>query len=226
MTKELQLNCEWSVESSKDALHYATQLNLDVDLWYQHDIQYDVVHEFDVTVDPKNPIMGFKTKLGISADDFFDFLTSVDGYMFLDPMSNPSHFDHPIFGPFQQHDDGKSKIQVEYAVMNKLHRDFVVLNVHDYERRRFLCGSVLHSLRPGSSGFNGDPVRASTWGRSRVTNLSAFEVLPVGDNQCVFRAYQWCALNGWFPSEISAVGNSRYMKQLLQRANERFPVEL
>jgi hypothetical protein len=222
----ITIHCELLCESSNDALEIYQQLDNDVQSWNTaYPASEDKVNVYSIQNASSNiPLFGFKTRVGLSANALFEFITSLEGYIFLDPLSDPADFNQPILGPFMlSKNDAKSKMQIEYAAMNLLIRDFLVLNVHDYSKRQFFSTSVRYSGRPGSSGFNGDPIEKSG-SRTRVTNLSAYTVTPINESECLFQVYQFTALNGWFPPAMSSFGTKNYVKQLLERVQETFPI--
>ena len=81
--------------------------------------------------------------------------------LLIDPGSDPSSFGNPTFGPFTW--NRKSKVQVEYAMMNTSSmplcikaRDFVVMNAFDSERRIWYSKSVQSQIGNYSGKYNKD----------------------------------------------------------------------
>jgi hypothetical protein len=121
-----------------------------------------------------------------TAEKFYDFLITSEGYQLIDPNSDPKDFGVPVkgCGPWELMSGGYSipKFQVEYAHMN-LHlpseRDYVVLNGFDDGNKTFYSMSVQAATDeiPGSSIYEAEGVaNDGPKGRVRTAFFSALRV--------------------------------------------------
>lgn len=180
------------------------------------------------------PVLSISIRLGVNADEFFKFLTTtVEGYKYLDPDSDPSHFNVPISGPFSLPGHSLSKAQAEYTTLKIplcTMRDYVVMNAHDFSRRRWYCKSILLDDKyTGHTGYTGTgPVASHPGGCVRMGYISCYWVqdLPedVDGKSCLLRVFQWIDMGGWL-SSISAGANTSYFKPFIQRSLEKYPID-
>jgi len=177
----------------------------------------------------KGSVMQTRIKLGKNARDFFRFLTTKEGYCFLDPDANPDDFNKPIAGPFGWTGNGyDSKIQAEYAQLDlKLpfvtKRDYVVMNAHDFSRRRWYCKSIqMPSKYPGCTSYSKDGAKMSG-DKIRMAYCVAYSVEDGETREtCYLRVIQWCDMGGKM-SFANDGGNKKYLETFIKRAGEKFP---
>ena len=223
------------IETDEEAWHYAQELNrgldslnnrLDKVLRDGSAAEFSKMHDIPTSLSSKIPIVGFEMEVGASSTDFFSFLTGKEGCTFLDPDADPEDFGKPILGPFPlREDDHMSHSQIEYSSINYLHRDFVVLNLRDFEKGRFMTASAQFPGIPGSSGINGgERLQRSKMGRLRIPIIGFYQVQPVDHERCALRVFQWIDLGGAFPAYISSFGNRKCLVKLQKKIKERFPV--
>jgi hypothetical protein len=126
---------------------------------------------------------------GYSADDVFRFLTSVEGFVVIDPFSDPDDFSKYVERYPGWREGPNAKLEVADAALHlpppMSERRFVVLNAMDPTSRIFVSKSVLHKDRPGASVFfdkddDEFPKPSEDGGRVvRVINSFAVQVHPL-----------------------------------------------
>jgi hypothetical protein len=96
-----------------------------------------------------------------SADEVFAFLTSIEGFLVIDPFSDPDDFSKYVerYPGWREGPNASvnAKLEVADAALHlpppMSERRFVVLNAMDPTSRIFVSKSVLHKDRPGASVF-------------------------------------------------------------------------
>jgi hypothetical protein len=170
--------------------------------------------------------------VGETADAFYKFLISEEGYKMIDQNANPKDFDTPVKGLGPWHlSDGEydiPKFQVEYASMNIPPRDYVVLNGFDEGNKTFLSFSVQAATDtiPGSNVYEAEGVTKP--GKNGKVRMAIFSALRVeadkeNPNRCILHYFQWLDLLGNL-SFASFPGNWVGYTQFIGRVQKKFPV--
>eukprot|EP00746_Dinoflagellata_sp_MGD_P143826 gnl/MRDRNA2_/MRDRNA2_76611_c0_seq1.p1 gnl/MRDRNA2_/MRDRNA2_76611_c0~~gnl/MRDRNA2_/MRDRNA2_76611_c0_seq1.p1 ORF type:complete len:283 (+),score=41.89 gnl/MRDRNA2_/MRDRNA2_76611_c0_seq1:81-929(+) len=246
---EITYSLDTEVSSSTDAHNVANAahqeaekiLSMPLSDWkLESTVEGTGIYSFpEVTVNgvkKSGSLMQTRIKIGKNATKFFKFLTTEEGYCFLDPDADPSDFNKPVLGPYQWQSTGdqNSKIQVEYAQLDmKLpfvtKRDYVVMNAHDFSRRRWYCKSIqMPSKYPGCTSYykvaDGKGAVLSD-GKIRMAYSVAYAVEDgETDETCYLRVVQWLDMQGkmgW----ANAGANKKYMGLFIERAHDKFPSE-
>lgn len=170
---------------------------------------------------------------GQTADEFYEYIMTQEGYTFIDPDADPADFNKPIREPWKTDD---ARLQLEYAKMDLVPyllsvRDYIVLDCHVTSDRTFYCSTIQTNLVdiPGSSAYD-DPAgkeTPSTEGRVRMLFWSFYRVVPVEDKPyaCKLQVAQYVDLGGWVIPSLCNPVMGEYYKLLSKRAQKQFPVE-
>ena len=162
--------------------------------------------------------------LGINKENFFEFLTSHDGYQFLDPDADPDDFGKPITEKYNWTNTGSnlSKVQAEYANLKFPccipSRDYIVMNAHDFSNHRWFCKSIHLPDRLGQTSYRNDDgaIRSGSCVRMAYAVYYYIEEDTNTDNSCILRVIQWIDMQGWLT--FNKIANNDYIKKLQERA--------
>lgn len=165
--------------------------------------------------------------LGRSAEDLYQFLISKEGYLLLDPDSDPNDFDQPLRPPIMQ--GSTRKIQLEYAHLPMpgiaSDRDHVLVNVHDHPSRTFLSLTVnAPDLVRGLCGYGRAFPQKGPEGRIRMALFAAYRVTPLTHTTCMLTAMHWIDFLGWVPGTLSDIISAGYFRDFLERFQQAFPL--
>mmetsp|Transcript_2400 Transcript_2400/g.4251 ORF Transcript_2400/g.4251 Transcript_2400/m.4251 type:complete len:253 (-) Transcript_2400:66-824(-) len=165
--------------------------------------------------------------IGYSKDTFFRFLTSIAGYKFLDPDSDPNDFGEAIEGPFEWPKSGHetSKVQAEYALLKMPYcvssRDYVVMNAHDHKNLRWYCKSIQLPSRLGQTSYcqnnQEGAIPSGAFVRMACAVYYFIDADENSNSDCVLRVMQWIDMQGWMGG-INKGANLSYFKGLQMRA--------
>jgi hypothetical protein len=171
--------------------------------------------------------------VGETADAFYKFLISEDGYIMIDPTADKKDFNKPVLGPWLLSDPEYDipTIQVEYASMGipvLSNRDYVVLNGFDEGNKTFLSFSVQAATDkfPGSNVYEAEgKEEPGCNGNVRMAIFSALRVEADKENpnRCTVHYFQWLDLLGNL-SPASFPGNWFGYTQFINRVQKKFPV--
>ena len=168
----------------------------------------------------------------VTAKEFYEFLISKEGCIFLDPHSDPEDFGVSRLGPFDSK-NGTLKAQVELSTLNIpsgciAKRDFVILNVFDSESRTFVSGSCFSpQICGGKSPYDDEDssiVESGPGGSIRMAMMNTYNVSEK-DGQVFLNTASFGDLNGWFPVSIANMMFPAYYTQLTERAMEKYPLK-
>lgn len=119
-------------------------------------------------------------------DEVYDFLTSEEGLLMLDPNMDPDEIANNIETyPWKGHGKG-SHLDVHESFMHAVppmmeERYYIVLNGYDIKDRFFFCKSIVHDARPGSSIYYEGVAVETDDPRVRALNTFYFRMTPTED---------------------------------------------
>ena len=246
----MELALGWECADEESCLEFAEK-NLEVaesifssdsSKWEQKQVLPSVVLESTKATGPQRRLKASKSNLfrmrlrlyGKTPEEMYDFLSSKEGYKFLDPDANEEDFDQALLGPFdwaRSSSGAKGRTQVEYAALDlpfpMKNRDYIILNSFDAESKTFLSASCSSpQLMKGASPIDlpGQKARTSKNGRIRLTFMGAYraEVDREEPNGCYLHVAQYADINGWVPSSMGNFAMKAWFPAFAKRALERF----
>eukprot|EP01039_Chlorochromonas_danica_P000094 gene94-101_t len=120
------------------------------------------------------PVLRATITFNASADELFEFLTSVEGFRVIDPLSDPTSLDHVI----KKWDWEYGRLELARTTFGL--DDFLVLNWVNPTSRLFCSKSVLHESHPGGSRASSAALRPAQG--NRAVNTFALKVTPISDH--------------------------------------------
>lgn len=133
--------------------------------------------------------------LNINAKEFFEYITSPEGYAVIDPVSNPDDHTKKPLEVYKWKDSGRleaANANVEIKALPAT--NFVVLNAIDNDELLFSSKSIIHNKMPGASKYIDDKIPENK--KIRAINTFSIKVEEISKNKCRVLCLNYADMSG------------------------------